>query len=67
MISLLLDDVAIGFEQAESAKGETINILVIVDEASKIQVRLPLAPEAARGIAAHLQGRPVVQVARKLP
>ena len=67
MISLLLDDVTIGFERAESPTGETIHILVAIDSQSAIQVRLPLSPEAARGIAAHLDGRPVVEVARSLP
>lgn len=67
MISLLLDDVTIGFERAETPAGETIHILMAIDVQSGIQVRLPLSPEAARAISAHLDGRPVVEVARAMP
>ncbi len=67
MISLLLDDVQIGFDEAESEKGETIKIMVVIDPKSGIIVRLPFTPEAARAISAHLDDRPVVQVAKRLP
>lgn len=67
MISLLLDGVNLGFEKAESVAGDTIHILVVVDEQSGITIRLPLDPAAARAITAHLDGRPVIETARSIP
>lgn len=67
MISLLLDDVSIGFDEATAEGGATIKIMVVQDLKSGIFVRIPFVPEAARAVAAHLDGRPVIQVAHTLP
>lgn len=67
MISLLLDGVQLGFEEVQGVGGQPVKILVVTDEKSGIQVRLPLEPEAARAIAAHLDGRPPIHVVRTLP
>lgn len=64
---MLFDEVTIGFDEAETGSGQTIQILVVADAQSGIQVRVPLTPEGAKAIGAHLSGRPVVQVASKLP
>lgn len=67
MISILLDAVAIGFDEATSPAGQKLQIMVVTDQQSGITVRLPLEPEAARAISAHLDGRPPLHIAHTLP
>lgn len=67
MISILMDAINIGFEEKLGPNGERFAILVASDPQSGIQVRIPFDPESARQIAAHLDGRPTIQVAKKLP
>lgn len=67
MISILLDAVSIGFEEATANNGDGIKVLVVTDEKSGVQVRVPFDPTSAKLVAAHLDGRPTIQVAKKLP
>lgn len=66
MISLLLDGVQLGFEEAAGPGGVSVKILVVTDEKSGIQVRVPLMPEAQNAIARHLDGKPPIHLAKHL-
>lgn len=68
MISLLLDNVQIGFEEVQGPGGQPIKLLSFNDQdGSGIQVRVPLDPEACRAVAAALDGRPPIHVVKLAP
>lgn len=66
MITIQLDQVDLGVHDSVAPNGVTLRILTCTDQ-SGIRVMIPFDQNAARLIAAALEGRPAIQIANGLP
>lgn len=67
MIAMMLDDVSVGIEDHVKEDGEKFHVLVVMDARSGIHVKVVLSAETVRAIVGHLDGKPVIQLASKMP
>lgn len=63
MITIQLDAVNISTMEAKSPTGERIAVVAYVDAQSGLRVLIPHDTNSARLVAAHLEGRPVIEIA----
>jgi hypothetical protein len=67
MINIELGHVGIGFADTLDAAGNRIAIVIYQDPKSGISVSIPHDAKSSRQVAAHLEGRPVIEIAGTAP